>query len=145
MSSGFSGPRGTVKTITPARGVAKVVCRLVPQQQPERILAAAQRHVEGLNQARKQGGGGGGGGGGGESLVSRLLGLLGLSRSPPPAPAPPPALEAMLEGARVTFAPLPFSAVPYETSRTAPALVTVEKVLKRLHGGQEPVKTWMGG
>lgn len=132
MQSGFAGPPGTVKTITPARGLAKVVCRLVPGQQPERILAAAKKHVESLNQVQKEWG---------EGLVSRLLGLFGLARPFSPSSS----LEEMLKGARISFAPLPFSAVPYETSRTSPALVTVEKVLKQLHGGQEPVKTWMGG
>lgn len=136
MSSGFAGPAGTVKTITPARGLAKVVCRLVPGQEPEKILEAAKRHVEGLNDNNQ----GATGGGAASRLVvlSRLLGLLGLSSTSTTS-------RELLRGARVSFSPLPFSAVPYEASRTAPALVTVEKVLKRLHGGQDPVRTWMGG
>lgn len=132
MTSGFAGPPGSVKTITPARGLAKVVCRLVPGQQPEKILAAAQRHVEGLNQKEE---------GAKSSLLappSKLLGLFGLSTTKT-------SNREMLRGARVSFSPLPFSAVPYETSRMAPALVTVEKVLEELHGGQKPVRTWMGG
>ena len=142
MQSGFSGATGTVKTITPARGLAKVVCRLVPGQEPDTVLAAAKRHVEGLNQGVVKGQGAGPAATGGAALlVSKLLGLLGLSTTATTAPTS----REMLRGARVSFSPLPFSAVPYEASRTAPALVTVEKVLKRLHGGQDPVRTWMGG
>ena len=131
VQSGFAGPAGTVKTITPARGLAKVVCRLVPNQEPEKILAAAKRHVEGLNRN-------GGQETAASALASKLLGLVGLSSAAATS-------REMLKGARVSFSPLPFSAVPYETSRTAPALVTVEKILKQLHGGQEPVRAWMGG
>jgi acetylornithine deacetylase/succinyl-diaminopimelate desuccinylase-like protein len=137
MQSGFGGPPGTVKTITPARGMAKIVCRLVPGQQPEKVLAAAKRHVEGLNQREE--GARGPGAGAARALASKLLGLVGLS-----ATKAPPASREMLRGARASFSPLPFSSVPYETSRTAPALVSVERVLKRLHGGQDPVRTWMG-
>ena len=139
MQSGFTGPPGTVKTITPARGLAKVVCRLVPGQEPEKVLTAAKRHVEGLN-FKDDGGAGAAAKGAASALVSRLLRLVGLEMKTSTSRS-----REMLRGARVTFSPLPFSAVPYETSRTAPALVTVEKVLKQLHGNQDPVKTWMGG
>ena len=140
LNSGFSGPPGTVKTITPARGLAKVVCRLVPGQEPDKILSAAKKHVEGLNVVegeQRQGSAAA------ALLVSKVLGLFGLSTTTTSSSSS--SSREMLRGARVSFSPLPFSAVPYEASRTAPALVTVEKVLRELHGGQEPVKTWMGG
>ena len=154
MQSGFGGPPGTVKTITPARGLAKVVCRLVPGQRPEGVLAAARRHVEGLNQReapppllqeeeeRRGAAAAAAAAAAGtlSALASKLLGLVGL-----PATTRAPASREMLRGARVAFSPLPFAAVPYETSRSAPALAAVEKVLKQLHGGQDPVRTWMGG
>ncbi|GIX04472.1 MAG: hypothetical protein KatS3mg114_0341 [Planctomycetaceae bacterium] len=40
---GYTGPGP--KTIIPAQATAKITCRLVPQQQPERILQALERHL----------------------------------------------------------------------------------------------------
>ena len=47
-SAGFDGPPGSVKTIVPSRAFIKVVCRLVPLQTPDSILAAARAHVQAL-------------------------------------------------------------------------------------------------
>jgi acetylornithine deacetylase/succinyl-diaminopimelate desuccinylase-like protein len=41
MFGGYSGPGP--KTIVPARATAKITCRLVPNQQPEKLLAAIQK------------------------------------------------------------------------------------------------------
>jgi len=41
---GFQGEGS--KTIVPAQGQAKLTCRLVPGQDPERVLAAVQAHLE---------------------------------------------------------------------------------------------------
>jgi acetylornithine deacetylase/succinyl-diaminopimelate desuccinylase-like protein len=41
---GFTGEG--IKTIVPSRATAKVSCRLVPDQDPEHVLAALRRHVE---------------------------------------------------------------------------------------------------
>ena len=48
VASGFDGPRGSVKTIVPATARVKVVCRLVPNQQPDRVVALARAHFERL-------------------------------------------------------------------------------------------------
>lgn len=44
LSGGFQGEG--VKTVLPAVGRAKITCRLVPHQTPEKVLAAVQRHLE---------------------------------------------------------------------------------------------------
>lgn len=46
MVGGFTG-QGQ-KTIVPARALAKISCRLVPDQQPKAILAAIRRYVEAI-------------------------------------------------------------------------------------------------
>ncbi len=44
LTSGYQGPGG--KTIVPAWATAKVTCRLVPDQKPERIARLVQQHME---------------------------------------------------------------------------------------------------
>ena len=46
LASGFAGDG--IKTIVPATGLVKVACRLVPGQDPDRVLDLARAHVEGL-------------------------------------------------------------------------------------------------
>ena len=43
MFGGYTGPGP--KTIVPARATAKITCRLVPNQQPEKLLAAMQKFL----------------------------------------------------------------------------------------------------
>jgi acetylornithine deacetylase/succinyl-diaminopimelate desuccinylase-like protein len=43
LFGGYSGPGP--KTIVPARATAKITCRLVPNQQPEKLLAAMQKFL----------------------------------------------------------------------------------------------------
>jgi acetylornithine deacetylase/succinyl-diaminopimelate desuccinylase-like protein len=43
IGSGFTGEG--IKTVTPCRATAKLTCRLVPNQDPERILDLLERHV----------------------------------------------------------------------------------------------------
>jgi acetylornithine deacetylase/succinyl-diaminopimelate desuccinylase-like protein len=43
-ASGFTGEPGSIKTIVPASGFAKVACRLVPGQTPDAVLAVARTH-----------------------------------------------------------------------------------------------------
>ena len=43
LTGGFSGPG--FKTVLPQRAMAKISCRLVPDQDPERIFALLQEHI----------------------------------------------------------------------------------------------------
>lgn len=69
LASGYQGPG--IKTVIPARASAKVDFRLVPEQDPEDILAKLRRHLE------KQGFG--------DVRVTRL-GAMAPSKTPPDAP-----------------------------------------------------------
>lgn len=47
MYGGFTGMG--VKTIVPAKAVAKLACRLVPDQDPQEILQVSFSHLEQVN------------------------------------------------------------------------------------------------
>jgi acetylornithine deacetylase/succinyl-diaminopimelate desuccinylase-like protein len=61
LYGGYEGPGG--KTVLPSEAHAKITCRLVPNQQPEDILARLRRHLErhcppGVSLIVEDGGGG---------------------------------------------------------------------------------------
>ena len=55
MLSGYTGEGA--KTVLPAKAMAKVSCRLVPDQTPEEIEALMRAHVERVDAERRDGDG----------------------------------------------------------------------------------------